>query len=333
MKRLVFFTSLFFICFLAAYFYNRFTTKTNVVLEVNRFEQELFSINEDNIAAKTAGWQEVFGSFNEIFTTQIIRISDQDTLGYYNALLAFVQDQDMREAYDSTCMIFADFSDIHSDLELAFGRISNVFPDYPMPDITTFFGGFNFGVVTYDNNIGIGLENFLGQNSKYYRYLGDPKYLRFQKQKKFISSNVIEVWFNEYFQKYLGGRDLLSQMIYKGKMMYFLDKMLPELPIEDKFRFTNKQMAWVEENEVNIWEYFIHKDLLFSSKESEFRSFINYAPYARGMPREAPSRIAYFIGYKMVKEYMDNNQIEIEELLPLIDSKDFLRLSKYKPTK
>ena len=46
-------------------------------------------------------------------------------------------------------------------------------------------------MVTFDNNIGIGLENFLGKNSKYYEYLGDPKYLRFQKQKRFINIVLI----------------------------------------------------------------------------------------------------------------------------------------------
>jgi hypothetical protein len=79
----------------------------------------------------------------------------------------------------------------------------------------------------------------------------------------------MEVWFDEYFQKNLVGRDLLSQMIYKGKMMYFLDKMLPELSMGDKFRFNREQMVWVEENEASVWEYFIEEDLLFSKKESE----------------------------------------------------------------
>ena len=60
--------------------------------------------------------------------------------------------------------------------------------------------------------------------------------------------------------------------------------------------------------------------MLFSKKDIEFRSFINYAPYAKGMPKEAPGRVAYYIGYKMVNEYMDNNEIDIEELMYLKDS-------------
>ena len=310
-----------------------FDKAERVALKVNRFEKELFSINSKNVIEKSNKWDKEFGTFPEVFAVQILQISQKDKAQYYNELLAFTQNKDLREAYDSTALLFSDFSVIQNDLELAFGQFAADFPSYPIPEITTFFGGFNYGVVTYDNNIAIGLENFLGENSKFYQYLRDPEYLRFQKQKRFISSNVMEVWFNEHFQKYLGGRDLLSQIIYKGKMMYFVDKMLPELAIEDKFRFTIEQMAWVEENEASIWEYFVQEDLLFSNKESEFRSFVNYAPFAKGMPKEAPGRVAYFIGYKMVSEYMENNKIDIEELMYLTDSKDFLQQSKYKPTK
>ena len=334
MKRILLFCLLVLISFLVAiWFFTPFNTVEKVVLKVNRFERELFSIDAENLIQKANKWDKNFGSFNEVFTAQIMQISQLDDKQYYNELLAFTEDKDMREAYDSTYLLFSDFSDIQNDLELAFGRFYAAFPSYPIPKITTFFGGFNFGVVTYDDNIAIGLENFLGKNSKYYQYLGDPEYLRFQKQKRFISSNVMEVWFNEYFQKYLSGRDLLSQIIYKGKMMYFLDETLPEFEMKDKFRFTGEQMAWVEENEASIWEYFIHENLLFSKKESEFRSFINYAPFAKGMPKESPGRIAYFIGYRMVTEYMKNNRIDIEELMYLTDSREFLQQSKYKPNK
>ena len=334
MKRIVFLLSAMGVLFLLVIGLFISNNKVDRIdLRVNRFDQELFSVTSENIIEKLNKWDEDFGSFIQVFSMQIIQIPYKDRAQYYNSLLAFVQNKDMREAYDSTALVFSDFSDLKYNLEVAFSRFAIAFPSYSIPEVTTFFGGFNYGVVTYDNNIGIGLENFLGENSKFYQYLGDPEYLRFQKQKRFILSNVMEVWFDEYFQKYMVGRDLLSQIIYKGKVMYFLDNMLPELCMEDKFRFTQEQMAWAEENEASVWEYFIQEDLLFSKKESEFRSFLNYAPFAKGMPKKAPARIAYFIGYRMVSSYMNRNNVEIEELIRLSDSRKFLRKSKYKPAK
>ena len=334
MKQILLFLGIALLAFFAtSWFLKSNKSSERVDLKINRFDEELFSITHENVQEKMLAWENDFGTFPEVFATQIMNSSQLTTAQYYDELLAFTLHKDMREAYDSTVVVFDDFNEFEHSLELAFGQFTNEFPSYPLPEITTFFGGFNYGVVTYDNNIAIGLESFLGTNSKFYQFLGDPEYLRFQKQKKFILSNVMEVWYNEHFQKYLGGRDLLSQIIHKGKAMYFIDKMLVDISLEDKFRFTKSQMDWVIENEASIWEFLVHEDMLFSKKEMEFRSFVNYAPFAKGMPQEAPGRVAYYIGYKMVNEYMDNNEIDIEELMYLTDSRKFLQESKYKPTK
>lgn len=334
MKPIVLFLSVTLVAFLLTSLLFRLSSDAEKLdLKVNRFEQTLFAIHEDNIEDVSVELEENFGTFNEVFSSQIMQSTNVTDEQYLQDLLAFTKHKDMREAYDSVALLFTDFTAFEQELEFAFWQFSDYFPSYPIPEITTFFGGFNYGVVTYDDNIAIGLENFLGENSKYYQLLGNPEYLRFQKQKKFIASNVMEVWLNEHFQQYLGGRDLLSQLIYKGKIMYCIDKMLPELLMEDKFRFTNEQMNWVVENEASIWQYIVHEDLLFSKDEQQFRTFVDYAPFAKGMPPQAPGRVAYYIGYKMVNEYMDNNEIDVEELMYLTDSRKFLQQSKYKPTK
>ena len=334
MKRIVFFLLAFAAFFLLAIWLFSYSNNVEKIdLQIKRFEQAMFSIDSVNVSTTSMQWDKDFGSFNDFFASQIIQTNRLDTQNYYNRLLDFTQDKDIREANDSIALLFSDFSDIQHDLELAFSNFKASFPSYHIPEITTFFGGFKYGVITYDNNIGIGLDFFLGQNSKYYQYLRDPKYLRFQKQRRFLVSNVMEVWFNENFHKSLVGHDLLSHLIYKGKMMFFLDMMLPDMPLQDKFRFTREQMAWVQDNESSIWEYFIYENLLFSKKEREFRSFVNFAPFAKGMPKEAPARVGYFIGYKIVRDYMKNNDVDIEEMIYLTDSKYFLSESKYKPNK
>ena len=334
MKPIVLFLSVTLATFLlASWLFSLSSDAEKLDLKVNRFEQSLFEITPDNVTELSAKWVDDFGAFDEVFASQIMQKGNLTDEQYNQELVVFTQHKDMREAYDSVAVMFTDFSNIEQELESAFWQFHDDFPSYPIPEITTFFGGFNYGVVTYDDNIAIGLENFLGQNSKYYSLLGDPSYLRFQKQKKFIASNVMEVWINEYFQEYLGGRDLLSQLIYKGKVMYCIDKMLPNLSMEDKFRFTIEQMDWVVENEASVWQYIVHEDLLFSKDEQQFRTFINYSLFAKGMPPQAPGRVAYYIGYKMVNEYMGNNEIDVEELMYLTDSRKFLQQSKYKPTK
>jgi uncharacterized protein YjaZ len=51
------------------------------------------------------------------------------------------------------------------------------------------------------------------------------------------------------------------------------------------------------------------------------------------MPDDAPARVAYYIGYKIVEDYMQNNKISIQDLIYLDNSRAFLQKSKYKPKK
>lgn len=301
-----------------------------IELDFNRFEMAVFNFTSDsNVSDLHAD----FGTFSEVFKTQIIQTGTINDSDYVKELLDFVNHPDMREAYDSTLIMYSNITDIKRDLNYAFSIANTYFPKLPIPDITTFFGGFNYGVVSYDNNIAIGLENFLGENSKFYTLLQDPKYLRFQKQRRFISSNVIEVWINEYFEKYNYKSDFLSQMLYKGKVMYCIDMMLPDNNLEDKFRFSKDQMNWILNNELNIWSYFIDNDLLYSSYEQDFRSFLDHAPFSRGMPSESPSRVAYFIGYKIIKNFMNRVDVSVAEMMRKNDAREILKLSKYKPSK
>ncbi len=334
MKKLVLYFLVIIFTFLLSYWLFSYLDKSDEIhLNIKRFDKSLFSITQESVEFDIANWDTLFGSFNEVFASNIMHISHLSENQYASELLSFVNNNNMREAYDSTALLFSDLSFLEYDLGKAFSNFSAIFPSYPLPEITTFFGGFNYGVVTYDSNIAIGLENFLGQYSKFYTLLGDPSYLRFQKQKKFILPNVMEAWYNEHFEKQNGGKDFLSQIIYKGKMMYFLDQVIPFIPLADKFRFTNCQMKWVQDSEASIWEYLVQEDLLFSRKESDFRSFVSYAPFTKGLPKEAPDRVGYYVGYQMVKSYMNHNDIAFNDLVFLTESREFLKKSKYKPRK
>jgi len=50
------------------------------------------------------------------------------------------------------------------------------------------------------------------------------------------------------------------------------------------------------------------------------------------MPQDSPSRIAYYIGYEIVKSYMQKNRdVTLNELMNDTDYNSILNKSKYKP--
>ena len=306
--------------------------ENHINLKYNRFEQVLFSITEKNASEKIKNINTDFGVFNKFFENEIMQkhlFTDQD---YIEELLRFTQHPDMREAFDSVSYNFSNISDIKEELNSGFSNFSMYFPDYILPDIYTYFGGFRYGVICYENTIGIGLENFLGSNSKFYDLLEDPDYIIFHKNKDFITSNAMEVWCNHLFGDVIKS-DFLSNLIYKGKVMVFIDHMLPKKDLEDKFGFSELQMNWVINNEANIWSHFIENDLLYSTRERDFRSIFNYAPFVKGMPKEAPARLGYYIGYRIVSSYLNVNELTIQQLMIEKDYNKILNKSKYKPRK
>ena len=114
--------------------------------------------------------------------------------------------------------------------------------------------------------------------------------------------------------------------------MCFLDVILPDISSAEKLRYKKTQFSWCEENEKNIWTFFIDKDLLYSSDIKRFNSYINYAPFAKGMPKDAPGRIAYYIGWKIVNDYIENNpSLSFKELMRNTNSQKILQQSGYKP--
>ena len=111
-----------------------------------------------------------------------------------------------------------------------------------------------------------------------------------------------------------------------------MSSTLENISFGDQLRFSKTDLQWCDKNESSIWTFLIENDVLFSSREKEYRSYINHAPFSKGMTQDSPSRIAYYIGYKIVEKYMkNNNEVSIKELMFEEDFMQILTKSKYKP--
>ncbi len=310
---------------------NKSDTAKTKAIKIYRFEQTLFTTDSIKIKDDILEWETELGSFFESFNQEILRTNSQSA-GYRDEILSFVYHPDMREAYDTLMKKYPNVDFLERDLADAFDRYKHHFPERKAPRVITYFTGFNFGVVTNDSILAIGLDYFLGKDCCFYKRLSFPEYMRFKNQKKFILPYCFEAIANNEFGAFDRGNDFLSQMIYKGKIMYFLDVMLPQLPKADKLRFSKKQIAWCEDNEQSIWAYFIQNDILFSTDIKQYNSYINYSPFAKGMSNKSPGRIAYWLGWKIVNEYMENNtSVTLIELMQNTKPQEILQQSGYKP--
>ena len=81
-------------------------------------------------------------------------------------------------------------------------------------------------------------------------------------------------------------------------------------------------------------DYINSKDLMFTSNERSFMGLIQDGPFSKGegVPQEAPPRIAVWLGWQIVRAYMDQHpDLTLAQLWEEIDSEKILKESRYKP--
>ena len=130
-------------------------------------------------------------------------------------------------------------------------------------------------------------------------------------------------------------RSLLGQMIYFGKELYMKDMLLPETTDGAKIEYTEDQIKWCQENEAEIWRYFIDNKILFDTDTKLMQRFISVGPYSKfylEIDRESPGRIGQWLGWQIVRSYMKNNEVTMQKMLAM-DAKEIFDNSKYKPKK
>ena len=128
---------------------------------------------------------------------------------------------------------------------------------------------------------------------------------------------------------------MLSQMVYYGKELYLKDLLIPNYTDAEKIGFKPEQIAWCAENESYMWQYFIQGQMLYSSDSKLPNRFINPAPFSKfylEIDNESPGRVGQWMGWQIVRSFMENNDISVSDMLKL-DAKSLFERSKYKPKK
>lgn len=238
-----------------------------------------------------------------------------------------------RELYGEVQKKYANFDPIKSDVETLFKHIRYYFPKTKVPKVITVISemDYNNKVIYADSLLIISLEMYLGKNHKFYQF---PNYIKQNFEKKQIMPDIVSSFSK---QKTRPDRDgnFLSAMIQSGKELYLKDMLLPEYSDEDKIGYTAEQLTWCAENEAYIWRYFIEKEMLYSDDQKLLPRFINPAPFSKfylEIDNESPGQVGAWVGWQIVRSYMKNNEVSLQQLLDA-NAKEIFEKSKYKPKK
>ncbi|NPA68068.1 MAG: hypothetical protein GXO50_05605 [Chlorobi bacterium] len=306
-----------------------------IKINVKHFEKDLFKFKLDSADFYINLYKKKYGEFFKLFNYQITEIGPCDNKNYPENLDMFVRywkTENIPHILDSA---FADFdTEQIPQIENAFKHYKYYFPEDTIPDIYTFFSSFGYSVVTLDGIVGLGLDKYLGKKFYYlYDRVGWSKYQKRRMIKPMITTDIMRaVAVADYPYNDENGDNMLKKIIYEGKIQYFLNCMLPDVPDTLKWRYTARQLAWAEKYENKIWSYIAAQKLLYSVDRTEIRKFTGDGPYTSAFTDVSAPRAGSFIGYKIVEKYMKNNpDVSLKDLMEEQDERKILAGAKYNP--
>jgi len=317
---------------------NRFDvdiSNIDVNIKIHRFEKDIMSLDHDDYDASLQKLEQKYPKFYQLYIENILEIGKLEDNFYQPQLQGFLLFDGTKALYDDVINLYDDLSDVEHELTQAFKYYKYHFQDRNPPKIVSYISEYVFGNVTADNVLGIGLDMYLGENYQYYPFLGIPKY-KFRKFRKeyLVPLSVKAFLQGEYLEDDMTSKELLSKMIYHGKILYCMDAMLPHTPDSFKIGYTRHQLEWCKKSETGIWAYFIDQDLLFEKDYKKYHKYLSDGPFTTGLPRESGPMIAVWVGWQIVRAYMKkNSDIALPNLMgdPDYSGRSILEKSKYKP--
>ncbi|PKB16041.1 gliding motility lipoprotein GldB [Flavobacterium sp. 5] len=287
-----------------------------VNIKVERFDKAFFETSPKDLPKLKKQYPYFFSS----------KISDTVWLNKMNAPI-------WREVYTEVQKKYPTANGIKNEVEVLVKHMKYYFPKTKTPKVITLISDMDYSnkAIYADSLIIISLELYLGKEHKFYQF---PKYLKQNFEERQMMPDVVTSFS-------LGKiappteKNLLSQMIYFGKELYLKDILLPEYTDAEKMGYTPEQLVWCKENESYIWRYFIEKEMLFSDEQKLTSRFIDPSPFSKfylEIDNDSPGRVGAWIGWQIVRSYMENNNVTVDQLLKT-NAKEIFEQSKYKPKK
>lgn len=247
--------------------------------------------------------------------------------------LSKMQEPIWREVYDEVQKKYANIESVREEFNILFKHVKYYFPKTKTPKVITVIGEMDYDAkaIYADSLVVIALELYLGKEHKFYQF---PNYIKENFEEKQIMPDIVSSFAYRNIPAY-DDKNLISQMIFEGKRLYTKDLLLPEYTDAEKIGYNEEQIKWCEQNEEYMWRYFIEKEMLYSADPKLTTRFIEPAPFSKfylEIDNESPGRIGAWIGWQVVRSYMKNNAVTLQELLNT-NPKEIFEKSKYKPKK
>jgi hypothetical protein len=309
-----------------------------ITLTARRLDRDLIGSDTNHLGAALVHLKEKYPDFLDFYLDTLMGFG---IYGHYDdtakavelGLKRFLTYKDYKELFDTVNKHYPDTKALEADLGKGFQYMKHYYPQYRIPSLVYFVSGLaNWGVVSYDGVIGVGLDMFLGENYPYYRSVGQPDYMFINFRPVSIAPSVFNTVYNDLYPFKEEDKTLLQLMLHKGKQQYFIQKMLPFVALEDRIGYTPVQLKWCEVNEALVYNFFVSKGLMYEKNWQKIMRYVTYGPGSAGMPSESPGNIGSWLGLRIISAYATQHpELSVEQICQEENAEKILKEAKYKP--
>lgn len=295
----------------------------------HRFEQLLFDTPVEEL-------QSTLTAREGEYSTPLLYVAPSDP-NYMAMVTDFVTDSTMRYIYRVTDSLYRDLSDVEQELGKALGRAVKLWPSlqrykdfYTL--VTADFDDYQNRVFCdYDGSLAVSIDRYAVGEMQDYQSFGVPMYLQQVLKREYIAPDCMAAIARANIALPDHEPTLLDYTIAEGKTLYFLEQTMPGTPDTIRLRYTKQQMKWVKNNTANVWGWIIQNQMLYSSDYTQLRGIIDEAPKTNAFGEESAPRTTAYIGWQIVRRYMKQNDVSLQELFEETDSQKILTLSGWRP--
>ncbi|MFI2742711.1 gliding motility lipoprotein GldB [Zhouia sp. PK063] len=229
---------------------------------------------------------------------------------------------------------FSNFSTEKEAFKKLFQHIKFYNESFHSPKIVTLTNEVDYrnNVIYADGLLLIALDNYLGSQHKFYEVI--PAYIA----QNFEPSHMVVDAAEQIGWSMVPSnseRTFLSKIVQYGKNLYLKELFVPSKSEAEIMGYTQDKLNWTHANEDYIWRYFIEHKLLFSTDNELDERFLNLAPFSKfnlELDPDSPGMLGRYIGWQIVKAYMKNNDVSLQQMLEM-PAEEIFNKSMYKPRK
>ena len=297
---------------------------------IGRFDSSFWNIDSTRVAEELLRLDKEYPEMARIYMEKVMLMGSIDSAEAVTEYKNFRRYPAVIDVYTSTEEAYKDMSDIEGEMKLALLRTKVLLPSMQIPKFYTHISFFNQNLIIGEGFVSLSIDNYMGADYCFYDSIGIYNYQRANmRREKIVSDYLTAMLCSEYYTK--ANSDLLSDMIYYGKILYTVSCLLPDEDEKVIMGYTDEQMKWAEENEEEMWNTMVESHIIYTNSVVDKTKYLHDGPFTQPFGQDSPDRLGAYLGWQIVKSYMKHNQsVTIQQLMQETDGQKVLKKSHYK---